>query len=58
MTLRSDIEEAAFWEGRVCVGCLETYESLEPTCPDCGGPLIEAAGVVRLLESIEGEKED
>lgn len=56
MTLRSQIEEAAFWEGLACVACAATYEQEEAKaseCPECGAHLVPAADLVALLARVE-----
>lgn len=57
MTLRKKLEEAAFWDGWVCLACGATDEE-GGECPDCGRDgMVEARAQVRFLALIEGDEE-
>lgn len=61
ITLRKKLEEAAFWDGWVCLRCGNTEDEggRRSECGECGSTEIhrakEALAFVRLLE---GEDED
>ena len=63
MTYRSNLKEAAFWHGRVCLACGEgwdedeyggAYPDLE--CPGCGEEaLIDARALASWLGVVDGQ---
>lgn len=58
MTLREDVEAAAFWEGWVCLACDHTSTEEEDhdegdECPECGTKgLVSAKRLERFLERV------
>lgn len=62
MTLRSQIEEAAFWGGYACVACAQTKEEGEAreeglVCSGCGAQLTPASDLVALLARVEADEQ-
>ena len=60
MTLRRDVQRAAFWEGVVCLACgWVSHDDEEGVgeCGECGeGGLISAQALGTFLELLEGEE--
>lgn len=60
-TLRTKIEEAAFWDGMVCLACGEVFPEEVPDiheepCPECGRlGLFGAKRTLTFLERVEAE---
>lgn len=59
MTLRSKINEAAFWHEHICINCDARFEQPETLdCAECGGELVSAENLKGLVERLEQECED
>lgn len=61
MTLRSQITEAAFWDGSICLRCLYINEEGEELdgCPQCGNECFTSAKeVIALVETLERDEEE
>lgn len=62
MTLEQEINEAAFWEEWVCLGCGERFREEQPAAEvecECQAPLVVEARVFqRVLARIDAEREN
>ena len=64
MTLRKKMEEAAFWDGYVCLHCASTAsqeeveEGEEGICPHCEhNALVSASHMLKYLEQVEADED-
>lgn len=48
-----DLEQAAFWEEGICLDCQTILDSTEGECPECGGQVLPAATIKKVLSIIE-----
>ena len=57
--LLSTLQDAAFWERRICLDCSTQVEedSQEETCPSCKGELIDAVDFLSAWRKVEEDEE-
>lgn len=62
MSIRKEVDEAAFWDGYTCLSCTHTVPEDEDTdsgCPKCGADgLVSAALLTRFLDRLEADEGD
>lgn len=59
---RAELEEAAFWDRKVCVACEAVFDAEDATdegcCPECGsGEVVPASSGLKLVDLLEESEE-